>query len=256
MDGSAHKELAFVGLQRTGTNYVRQVLKEALPNVPIRSDFWKHSLPDEVDAHSLGGNVIIVSRHPVLWLQSCLVNSAKDIRESRPECFAEGVDQVEGYARVFNRFYGSWLRHKRDFGAYLLRYEDVLEGDPKKLSSAFRGKFELGVYSPVIAKLPQSVELSADDVQAVLNRECSLSPDVAKIFWDRIDPAVSRDLSYTIEEILFSDWSRTGRSFARLRTNWSKNPRRSAMKNSHCCCAWAGRVFKTTGLSSGGSAPD
>lgn len=204
MDRSTSKELAFVGLQRTGTNYVRQVLKEALPGVPIRSDFWKHSLPDEVDAHSLGGNVIIVSRHPVLWLQSCLVNSAKDIRESRPDCFAEGIDQVDGYAKVFNRFYGSWLQHKRDFGGHLLRYEDVLEGDPKKLASAFSSHFELGNYSRVIAKLPQSVELSVDDVQAVLNRECSLSPELASRFWERIDPIVGRELSYTIEEISFS----------------------------------------------------
>ena len=205
MDNSARKELAFVGLQRTGTNYVRQVLRQALPSVQIKSDFWKHSLPDEVDAPSLGGKVIVVSRHPVLWLQSCLVNSPKDIRESRPDCFADGVDPVVGYAQIFNRFYGSWLQHKRDFGAYILRYEDVLGGDSKTLASAFSGQFELGDYSPVIAKLPQSVELSTDDVQAVLNRECSLAPEVAKMFWDLIDPSVGRELSYTFEEINFSN---------------------------------------------------
>ncbi len=187
MQDYPNHDLSFVGLQRTGTNYVRQVLRTALPNLTIRNGFWKHAFQEETDSTSVGRDVIIVSRHPVLWLQSCLINSAKDIKESRPEYFPKNGDQVIGYANVYNRFYGGWLQHKREFGAYLLRYEDVLSGDLRKLSSAFGGRFKPGDYIREIPRLPQSVELSEDDIQAVLNRNCSLAPDVVKRFWSQIE---------------------------------------------------------------------
>jgi hypothetical protein len=76
--------ISLVGLQRTGTNYVDQVLRSALPDAPISfRRFWKHSFYEEVAKIEFGEKIIIVSRHPILWLQSCLLNSAKDIKEAR-----------------------------------------------------------------------------------------------------------------------------------------------------------------------------
>ena len=51
---------------------------------------------------------------------------------------------------------------------------------------------------------PQSVQLSPDDLKAVIDRECALPLEVAKDFWAHIDPAVSAGLAYTFEEINFS----------------------------------------------------
>ena len=46
--------------------------------------------------------------------------------------------------------------------------------------------------------------MGADDLKAVLDRECSLPVEVARTFWAHIDPAVAADLSYTFEEINFT----------------------------------------------------
>ena len=149
--------------------------------------------------------VVIVARHPVLWLQSCLLNSAKDIKQSRSEFFAGDVDPVVGFANVYNRFYGGWLERQRTAGGYLLRYEDVLERGSALLKELFAEKYSVADISGAMLTLPQSVQLSPDDLKSVVDRECALSKEVAMSFWAHITTFVSAGLSYTFDEINFSE---------------------------------------------------
>ena len=80
MQNQVRHKFSLVGLQRTGTNYVEQVLRATLKDVIITFAGWKHTFRDETDLAKIGADVVIVARHPVLWLQSCLLNSAKDIK--------------------------------------------------------------------------------------------------------------------------------------------------------------------------------
>ena len=59
-------------------------------------------------------------------------------------------------------------------------------------------------YLATCCTAPMSVQLSAEDLKAVVNRECALPFEVANLFWAHIDPAISAGLAYTFEEINFS----------------------------------------------------
>jgi tetratricopeptide (TPR) repeat protein len=196
--------ISLVGLQRTGTNYVDQVLRSALPDAPISfRRFWKHSFYEEVATIEFGESIIIVSRHPILWLQSCVLNSAKDIKEARAQFFSDGDDSALGFARLYNQFYQGWLAYKNEVGGYLIRYEDVVQGDASRSQSLF-SRFKVANFSNVISTLPQSVQLNGEDLKAVIDRKCSLPVDLAKSFWSNIDPDMAAALEYTFEEIDFS----------------------------------------------------
>jgi hypothetical protein len=143
--------ISMVGLQRTGTNYVRGVLQAALPDTFLTSKrFWKHSFYEEVATIEIGKDIIIVSRHPILWLQSCLLNSAKDIKEARAQFFSDGDDSTLGFARLYNQFYRGWLAYKSEVGGYLVRYEDVIQGDTSRSQSLF-SRFRVANFSNIIS---------------------------------------------------------------------------------------------------------
>ena len=206
MQDQVRQRLGLIGLQRTGTNYVQQVLKAAVPGADFTDHLaWKHAFRDEAGDAPIGDKVVIVSRHPVLWLQSCLLNSSKDIKINRSEFFADGVDPIIGFANLYTRFYGGWLEHKRTAGGYLLRYEDVLERGSEAVKEKLSGNYTVLDISHQMMTLPQSVQLSPDDLKAVISRESAVAKDVATKFWDHLHPAVSADLGYTLEEINFSE---------------------------------------------------
>jgi tetratricopeptide (TPR) repeat protein len=144
-----------------------------------------------------------VSRHPILWLQSCLLNSAKDIKEARAQFFSDGDDSTLGFARLYNQFYRGWLAYKSEVGGYLVRYEDVIQGDTSRSQSLF-SRFRVANFSNIISTLPQSVQLDSEDLNDVINRKCSLPVDLVKSLWSNLDPDVAAALEYTFEEMDFS----------------------------------------------------
>ena len=204
MQNQVRHQLSLVGLQRTGTNYVEQVLRATLQDVQLNFTEWKHAFRDETDSAKIGADVVIVARHPVLWLQSCLLNSPKDIRESRSECFAGVADPVIGFANVYNGFYEGWLDHKSNVGGYILRYEALVEGGSSALNEVFLTRFKVVDASRELPTAPMSVQLSREDLEAVANRECSISEETAAQFWAHLTPDVVAGLGYTFEEISFS----------------------------------------------------
>ena len=206
MQNQVRQKLGLIGLQRTGTNYVQQVLKAAVPDVDFTDHLaWKHAFRDEAGDAPIGDKVVIIARHPILWLQSCLLNSAKDIKFNRSEFFVDGVDPIVGFADLYTRFYGGWLEHKRTAGGYLLLYEDVLERGAEVLKEVFSTNFAVLDVSHQMMTLPQSVQLSTEDLKAVVDRDCAVSKEVAEKFWRRLHPTVAADLGYTFEEINFSE---------------------------------------------------
>ena len=143
MQGHPPFELSLVGLQRSGTNYAVTVLSETLQNAQLYLGYtWKHAFREEAEGAANADNIVVVTRHPLLWLQSCLLNSDKEIKKSRSEYFVGDIDPVIGFANVYNRFYRGWLAHKKAVGGYVLRYEDVVEDGSKTLSKLFSSSIQ------------------------------------------------------------------------------------------------------------------
>ena len=205
MENQVRHKFSLVGLQRAGTNYAEQVLRATLKDVIITFAGWKHTFREETDLAKIGDNVVVVARHPVLWLQSCLLNSAKDIKQSRTEFFGNEVDPVVGFANLYSRFYEGWLEHTKSRGGYFIRYEELLEKGPPLLKEMFLAGQTADDVSGEMRMVPQSVQLSRDDLEAVVNRECSLPKETAEHFWKHISPTVAASLAYTFEEINFSE---------------------------------------------------
>ena len=114
------------------------------------------------------------------------------------------MDPIVAFANIYNRFYGGWLEHKRTTGGYILRYEDLVEKGSAILNELFLESYKVGEISTRMPTVPQSVQLSSDDLKAVVNRECALPQEVVRVFGRISIHAVSADLAYTFEEINFS----------------------------------------------------
>ncbi len=106
---------------------------------------------------------------------------------------------------MYNRFYEGWLEHKRRTGGYVVKYEDVVANGATYLAETFDNYYVDSNISQKISIIPQSVQLSAEDYTAVIDRKCALSQDVARRLWEVIDKNVASTLSYTFEEINFSE---------------------------------------------------
>jgi tetratricopeptide (TPR) repeat protein len=197
------EEISFIGLQRTGTNYVEQIFRAAIQKVVLTDRYvWKHSLREEAGDAPIG-EVLIVARHPVLWLQSCLLNSPKDIKQNRFEFFAGDVDPVVGFANLYNRFYKGWLKYRQEAGGYLVRYEDVLERGSAVFAELLRGRYEIVSVLSGSTVLPQSIQMSNEMLNAAVERECTIAKEVVQEFWTHIDHYVKDNLSYDFKEIKF-----------------------------------------------------
>ena len=150
-----------------------------------------------------------MSRHPILWLQSCLLNSAKDIKEAREQFFSDGDDSVIGFARLYNQFYRGWLAYKNEVGGYLILATRTWSRATQVALHPFLAVQSCQFFERHFHILPQSVQLDSEDLNDVINRKCSLPVDLVKSFWSNIDPDMAATLEYTFEEI---DFSRTTRS--------------------------------------------
>lgn len=142
-----------VGLQRSGTNYTESFLaKQGLTHVSSSPgnliDYpyyaWKHILSPTHFAKDVNTDnhiVIVVSKHPLKWLESILRNPV-DITFAYPylQYGNYQVDvahswrlnkfhtlDVEKLLQHYNIFYTNWLNTKLFSNQYTVRYEDMID---------------------------------------------------------------------------------------------------------------------------------
>ena len=197
---------AIAGLQRTGTNYLERVIADNFGRDDLEDPFWKHSLPSEVPASILSSaTVILVTRHPVIWFQSCVSHTAIDVIETRSKYFA-GRSQAEGYAALYCDFYRRWLEYFEQSRGICARYEDVLGGDLTVLAPlsarAGRAVQECQLDFP---KVRFSIELSGDDLERHRRLECHVSKAVVLEFWKALDRHLVDRLGYSLEDVTFTE---------------------------------------------------
>ena len=205
---SHSRTLSIAGLQRSGTNYLMTLLSYNLGAEIVECVFWKHLLPDQVNQEVLRNTAaVLISRHPILWLQSCEQHYCADLKEQYRDVF-ENESPWVGYAKIYNKFYNAWLSCIAKFDGVHLRHEDLLVGDSGPVVSA-AAAIGRTIHSDrirfVFDKVSQSLEFRRDDIQKSEHLECNLSPDAAALFWKALDPELLLKLGYEHGDVSFSD---------------------------------------------------
>jgi hypothetical protein len=119
------------GLQRTGTNYIRQLL-QLNTNFDIcdwENLYWKHHLYKNIAPNC--DQVVCVIKNPYTWIESICFRNCVDIKEMYPQivnCYDYignfEINLIEA-CKLYKEFYSSWL----NFGVTLVHYEDMLDQD-------------------------------------------------------------------------------------------------------------------------------
>lgn len=201
--------VSVVGIQRSGTNYLNAFLNDNIGEGVVAAVFWKHAFLGELTPELLDfAPIVLIARHPVMWLQSCIRNSSADMFETRREFF--GDDSVEaGCARLYNKFYGEWLAHIDQLGGYEVRYEALLgDGDVRSdLLITLTGNSLYGRENIVteFSNIPESIAFTEADRIGNLRIECSLSRDMVDSFWSTLSRDVINRLNYKYEDINYID---------------------------------------------------
>ncbi|POR52386.1 tetratricopeptide repeat protein [Bosea psychrotolerans] len=194
---------ALVGLQRSGTNYVSNLIRERFGiDVTTRSGVWKHAFVSECADEMEGKRFLVVTRHPVMWLQSCLLHSPRDLVTRRTEFFKDGLDNPASFADVYSHYYSGWSAVCAAGHGSLVSYEATLEGGADYLGRII-GTGTTSESREHVASVPMSLAFAPEDVEAYRRLECSLDKSLVLDFWSRLDPALPTELGYDLEKISF-----------------------------------------------------
>lgn len=196
------RRIVIIGIQRSGTNFVAELLYRQFGVDPAITGIWKHSFVDEVAVAGAENLFLLVSRHPVMWLQSCLLHTPRDLIERRSALFKDGVDSISVYAQIYEQFYRGWINSIEQRNVAIARYEDVLESGAAYFRDRFGFKVDSDVETVSLGKVPMSVVFSDLDREAYLRMECSLEESLALDFWNRLGDTPKR-LGYDFSNISF-----------------------------------------------------
>ncbi len=195
--------MALVGIQRSGTNYISNLIRERFGiDVTTQSGVWKHAFVSECADEMEGKRFLVVMRHPVMWLQSCLLHSPRDLITRRPEFFKDGLDSPASFADVYSHYYSGWSAVCAAGHGSLVSYEASLDGGAGYIGDIIGA----GVPSKCrghVASVPMSLAFAPEDVEAYRRLECSLDKSIVLDFWSRLDPALPAELGYDLEKISF-----------------------------------------------------
>ncbi|AOO81671.1 tetratricopeptide repeat protein [Bosea vaviloviae] len=195
--------MALVGIQRSGTNYVSNLARERFGiDVTTQSGVWKHAFVSECADEMEGKRFLVVTRHPVMWLQSCLLHSPRDLVTRRPEFFRDGLDSPTSFADVYSHYYSGWSAVCAAGHGSLVSYEATLDGGADYLGRII-GAGTASECRGHVASVPMSLAFAPEDVEAYRRLECSLDKSIVLDFWSRLDPALPAELGYDLEKISF-----------------------------------------------------
>lgn len=135
-------EYHLFGLQRSGTNYLEQLIKSnfhATRKDPRNNEwrnYWKHSI-DIPNGFSKDKPTLIIYKNPYTWVESiCLRRNVDWTRSQKTYPAKEGPEElrlgkeslnVENIAKTYKHFCNTWIWNKPQASKYIvIRYEDLL----------------------------------------------------------------------------------------------------------------------------------
>jgi tetratricopeptide (TPR) repeat protein len=183
-------QFTLVGLQRTGTNFVELIAAERTL-VTFNTAFHKHST---VDGTCFDGSaikvylnqhteilIILVVRHPVLWIESLLTRSFHDFESYHGITVSNTEAGITQLVRFYCRFYEDWIEAVEPGRLHIVQYEEALQDNGAELLHWISSK--LGSTNTrrkrfTVPKLKNSVEFSRGDYdknihyQSYLDQAC------------------------------------------------------------------------------------
>lgn len=130
-----------IGLQRSGTNFIGELLKRNLPVEVIptgdRSICWKHALPGERTPAGINAGeavarrsdvfVVLVVKHPLHWIDSVTRRNAQDLYLKRKKLLdSTGKPDLPAVVALYNAFHEAWLKVLERPRYSIVRYEQSL----------------------------------------------------------------------------------------------------------------------------------
>lgn len=202
-----------IGLQRTGTNYVTELVRLNLTRNVIgtgdRSICWKHALPvDKTPAGVTAAEAVtarpdaficLVAKHPLHWMASVTLRDPQDLFMKRKVLLVDGAPDVAATARFYGRFYRKWLDLLRDRGGFaIVRYEDALRDPRSALAPVAEALGAVGVPDPISlpGRVPYSRTVPEDRKAAYLAGEHGLGGETERTVEANLDSCVLGELGY------------------------------------------------------------
>ncbi len=190
--------------------------------------FWKHSFPSEpteaseesiaswIDARS-DALVVVVSRHPALWLESCLMRSAADLFTRRAIGGTED-EVISGLAALYDSYGRAWIElSSQRANVVLQRYEDALKNiwNHPQLSMV-TVELRDDKKSVKKRKIPFSVKFSEHEVQDNINYVCRLDVEKVESLFKGISVDVLSKLGYSKDQLNFLEVSERASARSKL----------------------------------------
>ena len=180
------KNISIRGIQRSGTNYIRQlIIKNIDVNIinthlyteldyqqipkylkngetgDYNFDLWKHNLTplskDFIEKYKIDG-FLLISKNPYSWLESIIYRTQIDLVATynmKYNIFQDGVFRIDNLCKLYKDFYTNWINND----TYFIKYEDLLINKEKVLIE-FVNKFNLTFKFKEIQEISQKVDAS------------------------------------------------------------------------------------------------
>ena len=144
------KHVQVLGLQRSGTNFLTEILKNGQSAYKIvetgeKLFFWKHALPEDKHQYnkqfstpvqtvleSPDLSVIFISKHPYWWLSSILKRNPADLQRYRPQIFDDGFINPLKAIDLWAHYYRVWSEVLKE-KFINVQYEKLLSDTPTEL---------------------------------------------------------------------------------------------------------------------------
>lgn len=208
-----------VGLQRTGTNYL-QVLLEKKFSCNVVNNFFKHAYASEYldsfsektisdEVRETGLPCVVAVKNPVLWLESIVKRSPRDLDERRSNEIGLISDKDQAYASIYRKFYSSWADMQDASACKIFRYEDILKGNYQLLAD-YVGVSEISADIKEgeafnIGVIPMSISFSEEDRNKYAHQKTSISKHRAQRFMNLVGKDLVEYLGYYENGIIYSE---------------------------------------------------
>lgn len=184
------KDIIVIGPQRVGTNFITTLIDankvrnlEVVPS-GSRDFFWKHSLPEEEGPNyskvyknakdAILSNkklfVVLVSKHPAVWLESIRRNSA-DLSYQRKSIYQDKVLSPSRAIRFYAEYYKKWIDFLPEDQYLHMKYIDTLHNPEAAIKKIFLAN---GLETCEKIEIPNTVPFSTGNRSLMLQRYTNL----------------------------------------------------------------------------------
>jgi len=130
----ATKTYYMFGLQRSGTNYLEQLISSNFADAKkgnMANIVWKHSIDVPEHFYPAKHTPIIIYKNHLTWVESLLFRNQEDFFRKQTT-YTPSENDVESIAKTYRHWYDTWIRNY-ETSSLVIRYEDILIEEKRNL---------------------------------------------------------------------------------------------------------------------------